>query len=110
MPAPLASLEARVDTSVAARLANATATHTPAGGSASAAVDVIYRLGADMLDDVGIVAQNPEVVVHQSVWPTAREGDAVAIGGGIGIGGYLVRVVEPLRNGGLKRLVLARTS
>jgi hypothetical protein len=104
-----ADIEASANEAIVELLANASAIHTPAGGLASAATDCIHMQPKDAINELGIVAPGHCVIVGQSTWPTAREGDTLTLDllDGADAADYRVRAVLPEQANGLKLVTLA---
>lgn len=80
------------------------ATRTPAaGGSAQEGVVILDQPGL-VLEDAGVVLQEPTALIPGTQWPGVAVADAIVAGGT----DFVVRQVLPVDDGATKRLVLAR--
>ena len=96
-----ADQEARVNASVFARLTNADAT-PPVGDP----FPVVFDSAQAYIDDNGVQTLKPVLHMQPSALLTLEQGMQLTIASQP----YLVRSIEPLAEGGLQRVVLARAA
>lgn len=100
-----AAIEARATASVFARLANAQATHTPAGGS-TITFPVVFDAAMGVVDELGAQTIQPALLMRPSACPQLATDSALQIAGVT----YRVRTLTPQAEGGMQRATLARVS
>jgi len=98
-----AAIEARVNTSVFARLVNASATYTP-GGGAPTTFDCVFDASQAFIDANGMQTLQPVLHMQPAALANLEQGMQL----NINAVNYLVRSVEPLAEGGYRRVALAR--
>ncbi|MEO8153570.1 MAG: hypothetical protein ABI605_10910 [Rhizobacter sp.] len=70
---------------------------------------VIYDENGTILESMGVQTSGPSALFPVSQWPLASEGDAITIDLAAGSQSFVVRSVEPLDDGAIGLLTLART-
>jgi hypothetical protein len=106
-----ADVEARVNASIFAKLANARATYTPAGPALPVEFPVVFDAAGGLVDEVGVVTQAPHFTMAPAALSNMEEGMALSIRAditGAPSAAYVVRQVIPLDEGGRQRVVLSR--
>lgn len=91
--APFAALEARVNTTVIARLSNAVAVYTPAAGGVARDVLVIFDDNYEVVVDGMVASSGPAVTCNPLDVPAPVKDDALSVRG------IAYKVVEPMSDG-----------
>lgn len=69
---------------------------------------VLYDENGSILEQLGVQSSSPAALCPTTQWPTLAEGDALSIDLPAGATAFVVRSVQPLDDGALKLITLAR--
>lgn len=105
MATAFADLEARVNAACFVHLGNASALFTIDGVTASGPVDVVFDEASAIETSVGVIGDEPSLMVDPSLVEGIGPGDSVVIRSTT----YSVRAAPRLAEGGMRRLILARS-
>lgn len=107
-----ADAEARATTAVFGRLVNASASFLYGGIGSPVVGDVVFDPALAYVDDFGVVANRPALLMLPTVAPLTAEGDSVTLTGldaaATAHGSFKVRTVQPQAEGRMQRLTLAK--
>jgi len=107
-----ADTERRATAAIFRRFPNAQASFQHAAVITPVVANVVFDPALAMVDEFEVMVNRPALLMTPDAAPLTAEGDAVTLtrldSGNTALGTYRVRAVQPLAEGGMQRVTLAK--
>lgn len=107
-----ADTERRATAAIFRRFPNAQGTFQHVGVITPVVANVVFDPASSAVDQFDVIVNRPALLMTPDAAPLTAEGDTIALvsldSGSTELGTYIVRSVQPLAEGGMQRVTLAK--